>query len=323
MHVHPALATLRADPVSQRRNRQIMEEAHLEWLKSDQMRAFASELAQYSAGTGLEGLPDLASVLNTKARAVQLANSFIERFTEACKAAPLAEFPLRHTSSEGFARLQLLQQGRASLSLCAYEQLEKPYQPESVHFADRETHEIVISGSARIVRHELTKHADEPAQLASQDLEWSAGSTGCYPPGSAARHFARVGPSLLLLQLSRSPEAPGPTREYRLCDGQLVQESSGDKRASEQQMALAVLGALGQCRSCKPMAEFALCSANEDNARWEAVRQLLAIDTRSGFALLQTLAKRADDPLSGAARDLTAKLLELHPQLNVLQEEYA
>ena len=123
---------------------------------------------------------------------------------------------------------------------------------------------------------------------------------------------------MLVLQLTRAPQAPRPSCEYRLSDGALVRESSGDKGASEQVMALGVLGAMGAATALAPIADFARQDGHDRDARWEAVRQLLALDSTAGFALLSQLAERGADTLSRPAARLREQLIAAYPQLQTV-----
>ena len=131
------------------------------------------------------------------------------------------------------------------------------------------------------------------------------------------RHVQTVRSSLSVLQLSRTPESAQPSREYRLTDGALIKTTSGDRRASEQVMALGVLGALGQERALPTMIAFALRGGGDADARWEAVRQVLAMHAQKGMHLLDQLSGRASDPLSNPASRLARQLYDQHPQLRI------
>ena len=102
-----------------------------------------------------------------------------------------------------------------------------------------------------------------------------------------------------------------------------MQQSSGDRRASEDVMALGVLGALDYETARGPMREYALDPVRDKDARWEAVRQLLAQDSARGFALLGELAATVDDPLAVPANALREQLVAAEPALRSLEEEAA
>jgi hypothetical protein len=82
-----------------------------------------------------------------------------------------------------------------------------------------------------------------------------------------------------------------------------------------------VLGALESPPALDAMAQVALDQMREPDLRWEAVRQLLALDAAQGFALLGLLADHQHDPLSEPSRRLKHQLAAAYPQLVALAKE--
>lgn len=323
MHVHPDIAALRSDRASQRRLQERMTAASDAWHKLEPVAAVRRELAAYAgyAGNGTLGdHPALMALIEDHGAAQEFVAAYFQTFIPALRANPLGEAPFRHNSSPGFVRVRLLQSGGAMLSLCAYEQVQWNDATQTVQFADCESHEIVISGAARGRTYRRTGGT---GAIATSEQRWRAGDRIVRLPLSQTRLVLQVEQSLLVLQLSRAPNRPRPSREYRLSDGALVRETSGDKRASEQVMALGVLGALGGDNVIAPIASFASDTDHDRDARWEAVRQLLALDSGRGFALLGTLAARTTDPLCEPAARLRDQLVTDHPQLRQLYPETA
>ena len=113
---------------------------------------------------------------------------------------------------------------------------------------------------------------------------------------------------MVLLQLSREPERPRATREIDLVTGNTIRMASGDKSASQAVMALAVLGSLEYEQAVTALEKTALNDHEDADVRWEAVRQCLARDARTGMCLLANLASRKGDALSGPARALNTDL---------------
>lgn len=140
-----------------------------------------------------------------------------------------------------------------------------------------------------------------------------AGSRLATVGGDSARQIGRVAGRLVILQLTRLPDRPGLTREYAILSGELLMQSSGDKRASQCEMAMAVLGAM-DCRDAAGAIE-EMARSGPDHLRWEALRHTLALDSRRGMRLAEAIAGEADDPLAESARRLHAQLLAAHPQL--------
>lgn len=306
MRIDPEIAALRDDPSRQRRSRAAMESAHTEWLKAPDVVAARAELARYSRGEALGELSCLGRLLSDRTAAIRFSASLQSALLRILAGEPLGEIPLRHTSSEGFARLQLLSSGRATLSLCVYEPRRSMRRAQSVQFSDCESNELVLAGEARVVMHRL----NAASGIASVEKRWRTGSRASRRGLIEARQVLKVRRSLLVLQLARTPERPSPSREYRLGDGALLREASGDRRASGQIMALAVLGALGRCCDVPALIEFASCRANDANARWEAVRQLLGSDGQTGLRLLKSLSEVESEPLAHPAGELLVRLAE-------------
>ena len=136
-----------------------------------------------------------------------------------------------------------------------------------------------------------------------------------------ARQILKVERSHLLLQLTREPERPAPTRLVSLETGETQHTASGDKSASQAVMALSVLGALKTRASLEGMEETARNLAEDQDVRWEALRQALGLDTACGLKLLTELQDGIDDPLAIPAGALSAQLFKAQPELRDLTTE--
>ncbi len=323
MHVHPAISALRSDLASQRRSQEAMKTTQRDWLGSETVTQTRRELQRFAAGAQFDDLPSLYQLVSDHSAANAWVQQFYGVFMGTLRTHPLSEVPMRHGSSTGFARLQLLQSEGAVLSLCAYEPVESPVMPGTVQFADCEIHEIVISGTVHGYFHRLHEDCGGLTTIQSAQHDWSTGNRITRRAGLDARHFVDVQQSVVVLQLSRTPVRPRPSREFRLKDAALVQQVSGDKRASEQVMALGVLGALDDRRAIEPMKNFAQDISRDPDARWEAVRQVLAMDTAAGMALLSTTQANAGDPLARPSGELRQHLLASDPALRTLESELA
>lgn len=319
MHVHHAIAALRADPVLQRRTNAAMSRALSDWLRREPVALLQDCIARFAAGADLVSLPELAMLMHDHRAAKSFVDGILAAFIAEIRQEPLGEVPFRHSSSAGYSRLVLMRRAGVTLTLCAYEPLKCAREPESAQFVDCERYEIVLNGRVRGVFHRLLKNGEVEAEA----REWGQGDTIHCQPGCESRQFIEVGQSVLLLQLTRAPAHPQPTLVYRLTDSALIQQSSGDKRASEQVMALGVLGALGRKEAITPMITFATDLARDMDARWEAVRQVLALDSGYGLTLLADLSRRSDDPLAKPAGKLRQDLLKSYPALSQTQKEPA
>lgn len=315
MRVHPAIAALRSDPARQRRANAVNDAAQMAWMSRSEVKQVRRDLARFAAGDDLRAARALSQLLTNLETAREFVDAMCGAFIEASRCEPLAHIPFRHASSAGFSRLVLFREGTAMLSLCSYEPLAQPREPETVRFADRTLNELVLAGRASAAMHTLADTAEGRACLQSQPLTMEPGTALVLQPMHEARHIARVSETLLALQLHRSSPAPQPSRDHRIADGALVGQASGDKRASDQVMALAVLGALEHRAGLSAMAQFARASARDPDARWEAVRQVLSLNSVRGFDLLTDIAAHPCDPLGPAAQALRDQLAKAHPQL--------
>lgn len=314
MHIHRDIAALRSDFPAQRRLQAAFKRASDAWHLSEPVAEFRRALAGYADDGVLANHPTLANLVGNHAAAQGFADDFIVRFVAALRAEPLGEVPFGHSTGAGFSRMQLLNCDGATLSICAFEKRPEADPPQAVRFVDCETHEIILAGSAQGALYRRL------GTLTCEDREWRAGDVISCQAMTGSRHFQKVDTTLLVLQLTRKPVRPAPSIELRLTDGALLREVSGDKCASEQVMALCVLGALGSDPA--PLVQFARDTGHDREARWEALRQVLSIDSARGFALLCEIAGEQADTLARPAADLRAKLAADHPQLRLLAEAF-
>jgi len=317
MHVHPAVTALQGHPALQRRSQAFMDTTLAAWLDGGHVQALRGELARYDRGNALEHLPGLRLLITDHGEATDFAQHFCSILIEVLRAEPLTQVPLRHSANGGYSRLQLLQSGGVALSLCAYEPSE-PQVPMTAQFVDSEVRELVLAGNVQGLMHSIEGGG---TKLRTRPKEWRAGSQITGRPRLDARHFVRVGETALVLQLTRTPAQPMPIREHSLIDGALIQQTSGDKRASEQVMALSVLGAMEHRAAIGAMVGFAGEADRDSDARWEAVRQVLALDSVCGLSLLAQLGSSTDDPLSEPANALRDSLFAANPQLRRYERE--
>ncbi|WP_416831357.1 MAG: hypothetical protein ACMUJI_14600 [Erythrobacter sp.] len=311
MQVHPAIAALRADPPLQRRATAEVEAALFLWDQHEHVSAVHRDLLRYAAGEDLTRLPMLASLMEELAVAQDYVGSFISAIIPALREHPLAEVPLRQSRSPGYSRLLLWQEAGVTLSLSTYEPVSSNTEPETAQFADCERNELLVSGEASGWHFSVC----DQGRVKADRKSWRQGDSICCHARRESRQFVGVQRSVTLLQLIRTPKRPAPTLVYNLADSALVQQSSGDKRASQQVMALGVLGALGNSAAIAPMIAFASDPSHDTTARWEAVRQVLALDARAGLNLLSELSSCQADPLAQPARSLHRDLLQRQPEL--------
>ncbi len=320
MQMHPAIAALRSDPASQRRAQLVCDNAHRQWLSRTEVRAISEEFEHYAAGECLQKLPALSALMVEADVASGFVNLAVSSLLGALRKEPLGEIPLGHASSENHTCLRVFSRGGAALSLLTHSPAPHEKAPTSVQFTDCELEALVLSGRARCFVHKM---GEARQCLTTREIALRAGSRISCRPRNEARQIVEIERTLLVLQLTRTPEQPQPSREVRLSDGAIVRQASGDRRASEQVMALAVLGTLADMSSIPHMAEFALDQSCDRDARWEAVRQVLALDTSAGFELLSRLANRPTDSLTEPASQLRRQISAAYPALRELSQENA
>jgi len=328
MHVHPAIAALRGTPASQRRpgldksdQTQIAQPKAVRdaWLAKPPVQAVARDLKNYSAGVPLTDCKALNETLADHNSATAFVDGLFYDLLSVLRDNPLGEAPFRFKVSEGLATIEILESAGAVLSLAAYEPLERAQAPDTALFSDRDVHEIVLSGKASCIGHNRIGEG----HLESEALDLSTGKTMALQAQRKARQILNVETSLLLLQLTREPKRPSPTRQVSLETGTTLRTASGDKSASQAVMALGVLGALSDYSALPTMEVTALDVGEDPEVRWEAARQTLGLSPKRGLVLLGTLEGRTDDPLSASAKALKVQLLTAQPELRALIQEEA
>ncbi len=317
MRIDPAIAVLRSDRALQHHVQCEMERAGRNWLDSPPITDVIGEIEHYATGASLDRLPLLAGLIGS----ADLASSFVQKWCSAMVGAmqqqPLGQVPFRYSCSGGFTAVRLAASGGVSLSLLAYEERIDAERPTSATFADRELHEVVLAGSASGMFHRLDTGAKPGTPPVTTEMNWKAGDRIVTKGREEARQMVRVKGRLSILQLARENPQPMPTREVSLADGRVLQLSSGDKRESQVDMALAVLGAMQRSDAAETIAQLAQHGSN--HLRWQAIRHALALDTQRGWQLLNEISRSPHDALNIPARELQEKLVSAYPQL--LEEE--
>lgn len=294
MHIHPDLVRLRGRFAPQ----PCTDAAIAAWRALPDVAAVMAALARFDAGEGIAALPELARILSDGAAARAFAEGFIAPVSAAQKAEPLAQLPLGHSAGQAMVRLRLTSQGRTGLTLAVFAPRARAI-PPSVLFEDCAVHEIFLSGEGRALLHRL-----DGGRLASAEVICAPGTRFARQGPQEARQIIAVMRPVLLLQLTREALQPAPSREIAFDDARLLKTISGCKTTSQKMMALGVLGALGHRDGLAEMARIALDVAASRDLRWEALRQLLALDAGRGVAVLATLASQPDGELTSPAAAL-------------------
>lgn len=313
MRVHPEVARLRGHLPAQPRT----DAALAQWHARGEVAAVLAALAGFEAGAPVADLPALAELFGEAEAGLALAEGLVDGLTEALAAEPLAQLPLGHSTAPGAARLNLARRGSAGLSLLALAPRAMAM-PVSALFEDAASYEIILAGEGRALLHAL-----EAGRLTSREIALAPGTRLVREGGDRARQIVAVTRPLLVLQLTREPARPQPSREIALADGSLVRTISGCKATSQQMMALAVLGALGHAAAVPSLERLARDPAAERDLRWEALRQCLALDARAGLAVLGALVGERGDMLAAPAAALHRQLRAQRPDLAPFMAEPA
>ena len=314
MHVHPSIAQLRGNWASQHRIQARLARETATWLDTDRTRSVTAALESYARGAELSDCAALRETMTDAAGATEWVQSLLGPLMDSLAEEPLGVVPLQSRQSESHATIQLMSCGTATLNLTTYRRSHRAVSPETVLQVDRESRELLLRGSARGWLHEIPPGDAQNTRIASQQRFWQAGDR-IDLRRETVRQLTEIKDTLLVLQLYRSATHPRSTREFRLSDGRLNKSASGDKRASRDMLALAVLGTAEHRPAIETMERMAKDPERDIDLRWEAQRQLLALDTGRGVRVLRCLAESETDPLADAAQSLHAQLLASHPQL--------
>lgn len=308
MHVHPDVARLRSAPALQLG----CDAALAAWRALPDVAAAIAALARFDAGEQLGTLPALASIVCDAAAARAFADRLIAPLIAALRAEPLAQLPLGYSAAPGMARLRLASHGRTGLTLTVFAQRARAVSPTAL-FEDCMAHEMVVAGTGRALVHRL-----DQGQLTTAEVACEPGTRMTRTGPQDARQIIAVTRPLLLLQLTQAAAHPAPSREIALADARVIMAISGCKRSSQQMMALGVLGALAHRPALTELELLARDLAAQRELRWEAVRQVLALDAARGLALIGALAGSRADTLAVPAAALQQQLLAAQPDLAAL-----
>ena len=311
------VAALQGDNARQRRAPDALAAIRRDWLQGSAAMVM-EDLALYGAGESLEGLAHLHRALTSARFGHGLIRALIRPFCGALRGEPLGQIPFRHHYQDGLGLLQLANAGRAGLSLLLYEQGGFA-QPLSASFTGGECHELVLAGGASGLLLHVRHAQSERVSIHRERCDWQAGSVISYRGADRAKIVEEVHGRMVLLRLTRSPQVPVDAHEYRLSDGALLHRASGSRQESRQDVALAVLHAMGRVDAAPVMADMA--QEQGQRLRWQALRHCLSLDTQAGFCALAKVAMTPDDPLAGPANQLKGELLTLYPQLLGLERD--
>jgi len=316
MRIDPALDRLVAASTPLAEMQKDMDRAREQLGRNPLWRAVARGLEDYGKGADLAECGDLAALFRCLGVARSFVDIIVERFLPALAVAPLSQFPFRHSGDVQMSTMLLGRSGRALLVLAARE----PGQSDArtVDFSGGVRHDVVLAGEAeaRVVRRDVRAHGS--LRMEASPLPLQRGSRFSVDIARECVVLDRVSRRLVSLRLLRVAEPPAVLRRYRLPDGRLLRQASGDIGESRQELMLALLGRMKRADAAPVMAQ--MTGEGSDHLRWEALRECLALDTVQGFATLTSIAGDAQDSLARSAAALRLQLLARWPQLQRLDE---
>ncbi|MEL7190739.1 MAG: hypothetical protein AAGK17_14400 [Pseudomonadota bacterium] len=312
MQIHPAISALRDDPDAQAKMQSHFLDTISDWHGSQDTQRVLHDLNAFSDGAPLEDCSSLYDLLSDHRAARKFVDLWQRTMVTALREYPLAKPGFGHASSDGLSQITLMACENAALAILAHEQRDKSPLPSSVVFEDQETHECVVTGSAHGLLHEVRQCGGMDTIIDTCSTYWQEGNIIVTKGPCETRQVVEVAGTMVLLQLSRRPANPQSRREYSINTGELIHSASGHEASGQKVTALAVLGAMAEHGEAhRSIAAIEKCAKDwheETEVRWEAVRQLFALNTDRGLALLDALAEQADDPLSIPAQNLRSAL---------------
>ena len=323
MRLDPELCALRRDPAPLLRGAGLTGVAAREWCET-QADAMA-DLARFGAGAGLGDCPSLAALFDEDAGAGRtIASGALGPMITALRSAPLAPVPWRHFTNGVLHSLVLVLAGRGSLSLAlldgaAWTAARDPRGEGLASFQPGELHVRVLAGggAARILRN----RPDDPraARIEADPLTLQPGAVYRLDGAHEALAIDRIDGALVTLRLHRKPVGASVARQYEIASGALVHQAAGIQDDSRAELAMALLRAMGRQDAAPAFA--ALARTGDPAARWQALRECLALDSAAGLAELCRVTHAPGDALAGPARALLETLCASDPSFARAREE--
>ncbi len=307
-------AALRADPGLQRKAQQGLVSALADWQAGPRAAPVLAEFSRFAAGCDLAEAGALAELFGGDR--AEAARNFIAPLVTAWSTAlarqPFGIAPLRHVANTASSSLLLAAERDTIFTLVALDGAAPAAAPAatSASFASGEVWEVIISGSGK---GRLIERCGETLTQHAIDLE--PGLSLGRDPNREALLVDRVEGAIVLLRLQRRGNTNEPRREFALDDGRLLRQASATPVESRHEVAVALLGKMGRKDAVPVLAELARDEGHGTSLRWQALRECLGLDTRTGFCTLSEIARGEGDPLALPAGALRAQLLETYPQL--------
>ncbi|MBU6265891.1 MAG: hypothetical protein KGN34_00025 [Sphingomonadales bacterium] len=318
MILSPEIAALRRDDAPLADARAIMADASAYWCESE--AAVLDALAEFDGGAPLSELPALAELFTGGSQpAAAFAARFVAAQAEALARAPLAHLAHRHFTDGINSTLLLGRSGGVTLTLVAIDGAALAARPAAtaVSCPPIEAWDRVLAGSADAETIRCTPDGPHSARLDPTARALTPGAVIARDARNTGLLWRKVHGRLVLLSLQRRARTSEPACEYRLADGGLIHRAAGNPRESRLEMMVSLLGAMGRADAAPLLAEIAR-EPGPEALRWQALREGLGLDTRTGFLALDGVANDLSDPLAEPAATLRAHLYETYPQLREL-----
>ena len=313
MHVDPRIGALRGDRIAQRAMQEAVMLAAEDCRREDGLSRVIGELEDYGAGAELAECEALQRLVGAEEVARAVILPMIERLVRQQRETPLAQLSLRHQSGAGFHFLQLAAKGSATMGLALHDGMVPATSDPVATFPDAERHEIVLAGEAEIEALRIVTDCGDRVEVARTVRRVDRGDCIVLADANCSRVVRRVRGYMLALRLARVGDRPRPTRQVDLASGRVVHKASGNRRESQHEMMVALLGRMKRSDAAPVLADVA--RSGGDHVRWQALRECLALNTSLGMDTLRTLASEASDPLSSHANALLSQLVERYPEL--------
>ncbi|APE28187.1 hypothetical protein [Aurantiacibacter gangjinensis] len=311
MQVHPDIAALRSDRAPQREAQTLILAARNAWAAEEGASELLAELEAYGEGAPLEACPVLEAVFTGQGEAERLMHALVKHYCKAIAENPLGHPPFRIGFNGVSTSILLGRSGRAQMMLQARE--PGTFDNPSYILPDATRLDAVLAGEAqgrivrRVVRGETACRFDEEV------VALRAGGRYAFDLSSESLMIDVVDTRFVVLRLMRTAENPAPAREYCAETGAFLHQCAGNIATSRLEALIATLGRMGREDAAPAIAAIAL-DEGDSSLRWQAVREALSLDSKTGFAALAEIAARAGDPLAANAGALRAQLCETYPQ---------
>ncbi|HUD29420.1 MAG TPA: hypothetical protein VMQ93_11155 [Novosphingobium sp.] len=316
MELRGALVGLRQNDIEWERGQRALARALAAWRAEPVVGPVLRAMQRFGDGAPLDRCAALAQLFDgPAARGHAFADSLVAAGIAALDGHPLGQLPLLHGSRDAAPMLVLAQSGGATLALAGYDGtvLAALPRPLTARFRPVETWKRVLAGTGQ-ADHVLRGDRQGGVPLEVRRATLVAGEVfHCFGPRET-REVRQVDGAMVVLSLERELDGAGPVRELAREDGALVHQASARPQDSRDELAMALLGRMKRIDAVPQMARLAL-GGGGDAMRWQALREVIALDVLAGVELLAQIAADPEDSLAAQAAALLPALLRSRPEL--------